>query len=78
MTWIKFKLILVHLETVLMSTQDRCTVCAERVIGLEIISDAPDGTPTVHGPSGGLFGSVSRYYSSWHKTGARFVPNIPQ
>jgi hypothetical protein len=24
---------------------DRCTVCAERTIGLEIILDAPDGTP---------------------------------
>ena len=26
-------------------TQDRCTVCAERTIGSEIILDAPDGTP---------------------------------
>jgi hypothetical protein len=26
-------------------TQDRCTVCSERTIGLEIIVDAPDGTP---------------------------------
>ena len=25
---------------------DRCTVCAERTIGSEIILDAPDGTPT--------------------------------
>jgi hypothetical protein len=25
--------------------QDRCTVCAERAIGLENIFDAPDGTP---------------------------------
>jgi hypothetical protein len=24
---------------------DRCTVCAECTIGLEIILDAPDGTP---------------------------------
>ena len=24
--------------------QDRCTVCAERTIGSEIILDAPDGT----------------------------------
>jgi hypothetical protein len=24
---------------------DRCTVCVERTIGLEIILDAPDGTP---------------------------------
>ena len=24
---------------------DKCTVCAEHTIGLEIILDAPDGTP---------------------------------
>jgi hypothetical protein len=40
-TWIKLKLILVHLEIVLMSTQDRCTVCAEHVTGSEMILDAP-------------------------------------
>jgi hypothetical protein len=61
-----------------MSTQDRCTVCAKLVIGSEIISDAPDGTPTVYGSSGGSFGSVWRYCKSRHKTGAQFVPNIPQ
>jgi hypothetical protein len=27
------------------SVQDRCTVCTKRSIGLEIILDAPDGTP---------------------------------
>jgi hypothetical protein len=26
-------------------TQGRCTVCAERTIGSEIILDTPDGTP---------------------------------
>jgi len=30
---------------VLVLVQDRCTVCAERTIGSEIILDAPDGTP---------------------------------
>ena len=25
---------------------DRCTVCAERTIGSEIVLDTPDGTPT--------------------------------
>ena len=25
---------------------DRCTVCAERTIGLKIVLDMPDGTPT--------------------------------
>ena len=26
-------------------TQDRCTVCAERTLGSEIVLNAPDGTP---------------------------------
>ena len=33
------------LEIVLILTQDRCTVCAEHTIGLEIILDPSDGTP---------------------------------
>ena len=33
------------LEKVLILTQDRCTVCVERTIGLEIVWDTPDGTP---------------------------------
>ena len=33
------------LEIVLVLVQDRCTVCAKRTIGSEIILDAPDGTP---------------------------------
>jgi len=33
------------LDIVLILTQDRCTVCAERTIGSEIILDAPDGNP---------------------------------
>ena len=30
---------------VLFLTQDRCTVCAERTIGSEIVLDTPDRTP---------------------------------
>ena len=30
-----------HLETVLVSVQDRCTVCAERTIGSEIVLEHP-------------------------------------
>ena len=26
-------------------SEDRCTVCVERIIGSKIILDAPDGTP---------------------------------
>ena len=32
----------VRLEMVLVLVQDRCTVCANRTIGLDIILDAPD------------------------------------
>jgi hypothetical protein len=32
------------LETVLVSVQDRCTVCAKYTNGSEIVLDAPDGT----------------------------------
>jgi hypothetical protein len=37
----KWKLISVCLEMVLVSAQDRCTVCAERTIGSEIILTHP-------------------------------------
>jgi hypothetical protein len=40
-----WNLILVHLEKVLVSVQDRCTVCAKRIIGLQIIFDTPNDTP---------------------------------
>jgi len=41
----KWKVVTVHFEIVLILTQDRCTVCAKHLIGLEIILDAPDITP---------------------------------
>jgi hypothetical protein len=37
--------LLVYLGIVLILTQDRCTVCAERTTGSEIVGDALDGTP---------------------------------
>ena len=36
---------LVHLETLLVSMQERRTICAKCTTGSDIISDAPDGTP---------------------------------
>jgi hypothetical protein len=36
------ELVLVSLEMVLAFVQDRCTVCAKRTTGPEIILDAPD------------------------------------
>jgi hypothetical protein len=44
MTRLKWKLVLVRSEIVLILTQDRCTVCAECTIGSEIVLDTPDGT----------------------------------
>jgi hypothetical protein len=38
-------LVLVCLDIELIMTQDGCKVCAERSIGIEIIVDAPDGSP---------------------------------
>jgi hypothetical protein len=40
-----WNLISVYLEIVLESVKQRCTVCAKSTIGLEILLDAPDGTP---------------------------------
>jgi hypothetical protein len=35
-------LVLVHLEIVLVSAQDRCTVYTKHTVGSEIVLDAPD------------------------------------
>ena len=35
----------VRLDTVLVSVQDRCMVCAKHTIGSEIVLETPDGTP---------------------------------
>jgi hypothetical protein len=43
--WVMWNIVLVHLDTVLVSVQDRCMVCNEHTIGIEIILDALDGTP---------------------------------
>ena len=41
---LKWKPVSVRLEIVLMLSQDRRTVCDERIIGSKIVLDAPDGT----------------------------------
>jgi hypothetical protein len=38
-----WNLILVRLETVFVLVQDRCMVCTEHTIGIEIIVDTLDG-----------------------------------
>jgi hypothetical protein len=44
-TWAVWNLVLVHLETVFVSVQDRRTVCTEHTIGIEIVLYTLDGTP---------------------------------
>ena len=41
---LKWKLVLVLSNIVLILTQDRYTVCAKHTIGLEIVLGAPNGT----------------------------------
>ena len=48
----QWKLVSARLETVLILTQDRCTVFVERTIGSAILLDAPDGTPRWRGSCG--------------------------
>ena len=52
--------ILVRLETVLVSVQDRCMVCAKRTIGLEIILGTPDRTLGDEGQVDACFWSIWR------------------
>jgi hypothetical protein len=44
-TRLNWMLVLVCLEIMLTLTPDRCTVCAERTVGSEIILDTPDRSP---------------------------------
>jgi hypothetical protein len=43
--WVMWDLVLVRLETMLVSVKYRCTVCTKCMISSEIILDAPDDTP---------------------------------
>jgi hypothetical protein len=42
---LKWKLDSFRLDIVLILTLDRCIVCAERTMGLEIVLDTPNVTP---------------------------------
>jgi hypothetical protein len=50
-----WNLVSVRMETVLVSVQDRCMVCAKRTIVSKIILDAPNDTPWRRGTSGARF-----------------------
>jgi hypothetical protein len=53
---LKWKLILVHLEIVLILMQDRCTVGAKLTTTLKTVLDASDGTPRDVGHVESCFG----------------------
>ena len=44
-TCVRWKLVSIRLEILLISAQDRCPVCAESTMGQEIDLGTPDGTP---------------------------------
>jgi hypothetical protein len=43
--WCMWNLISIRSMIVLVSEQDKCMICTNRTIGLEIILGAPDSTP---------------------------------
>ena len=45
MMGLKWKVVSILSDIVLILMQDRSTVCVGQTIGLEIVLDAPDGTP---------------------------------
>jgi hypothetical protein len=55
---VKWKLVSVRSETVLVSVQDRCTICTKYTIASEIVLDAPDGIPRCRGSIESSFQSV--------------------
>jgi hypothetical protein len=59
----------VHLETVLVSVQDRCRVCAKHTTGSKIVLDAPDV---------GLVESRFSLYGYSVSVGARWVQGLRQ
>jgi hypothetical protein len=54
--WVKWKLVLVHLDIVLISARDRCMVCAECTMGMEIILGTPELVQGGVRQVGGRFG----------------------
>jgi hypothetical protein len=41
-----WNLVSIYLDRVLVLMQDTCKVCTKHTIGIEIVLDAPDGTPS--------------------------------
>ena len=78
MTWVMWNLTSFRLEIVLVLVQDRCMVCAKCTVGLQIILDAPNGTPRSCGSCGISLLSVWR--QCWCRLGdvghveSHFIP----
>ena len=64
-------------DIVLISTQDRCTICVERTISSEIVLDAPVGTPRRRGSCGISLLSIWRLCWFRCKIGAWFALDVP-
>jgi hypothetical protein len=75
-TRLKWKLVLDRLEIVLILTQDRCTVCAERTIGSEIILDDPMDLLSDIGHLESCFNPFGDCVIVSAKLGTWFAPNI--
>jgi hypothetical protein len=71
-TRLNWKHVLIHLEIVLILTQDWSMVCSECTTGLEIVLDTPDGTPIRHGSSGISFRSI------WMQDRCMVCTNVPE
>jgi hypothetical protein len=76
-TIVKWKLVSVCLEIILISRQDRCKVCAICTIGSEITLGTPDGTLRWRRSSERSFQSVWRWCQSRCKISAQFALNVP-
>jgi hypothetical protein len=76
-TRLKWELILVLSDILVILTQDRCTVYVERAIGSEIVLDTPVGTPKWHESCGISLLSLWTQCLCRCKICARFMPNVP-
>jgi hypothetical protein len=74
---LKWNLISVRLEIVLILMDDSCMVWAKRTMALETILDAADGTPRCCGSSGISFPSVWRQCYCRCKISEWFLPDEP-
>jgi hypothetical protein len=71
--WVLWNLISDYLEIVLVSVQDRCTVCAERTMSSKIILDTPEEHL-------GDMGHVESHFNPFGDSvsiGAWFLTNVP-